>query len=145
MKTFTTRVGLGLGLALTVFAAGVTGCADHNQETPEQRNAATAGAAMQKSGIMTQNDYTRIRELGQRVYQTHTISDSDLNWTLGLLHGAGNPIARARALTTLSEIRPMSPAQKAKILPAITPYLSSADKLDQVGAQRVQKAAQASG
>lgn len=142
MRAFTTKTALGAGLALAVLVSGVTGCASHSQE---KTDAATAGAAMQKSGTMSQGDYTRIRELGHTVYQTHTISDADLDWTLGLLNGAGNSVARARALTTLSEIRPMSAVQKAKILPAITPYLSSADKLDQVGAQRVQRAAQAGG
>ena len=142
MGTFTTRTGLGVGLALVILAAGVTGCASHGQEKTE---AATAGAAMQSSGIMSQSDYTRIKGLGHSVSQTHTISDGDLDWTLTRLSGAKNSIARARALTTLSEIRPMSAAQKAKILPAITPYLNGADALDQTGARRVQKAAQTSG
>lgn len=142
MERFTGRRVLGTGLLLTVLVAGMTGCAHPSQE---QTSAATAGAEMQKGGIMSQSDYTRIRELGHSVSQTHTISDGDLNWTLGLLQTGGNSVARARAMTTLSEIRPMSPAQKAEILPAITPYLSSTDKLDQVGAQRVQRAAQGKG
>ena len=92
---------------------------------------------------MTQADYVRVRDLGHRVAQTHAISDRDLAFTLSLLAGAKNAVARARALTVLSEIRPMPPAQKAKIGPAIAPYLNSADPLDKAGAQRVERALQA--
>jgi hypothetical protein len=99
---------------------------------------------MQQSGVMSQNDYMRVRELGHQTSQTHTMSDADLDWTLSLIKKAGNSVARARALTTLSEIRPMSAAQKSKILPAISPYLNSTDRLDQAGAQRVRRAIDAS-
>ena len=147
MSGFTKSRALLTGLFLVVPAAGVTGCSRQspNLRSQELRTAAAAGANMQKNGIMSQSDYVRIRELEHSVTQTHTISDADLTWTLNLLRTSGNPIPRARAMTALFEIRPMSPAQKAAILPAITPYLSSADKLDRLGAQRVQKAAQASG
>ena len=105
--------------------------------------AATAGAAMQQGGIMSQSNYIRVRELAHTVSRTHTISEADLHWTLTELSAEKNSIARARAFNILSDIRPMSAAQQAEILPAITPYLNSTDKLDQIGAQRVQKAAQA--
>jgi cytochrome c biogenesis factor len=144
MQTFSLRTGLGFGLALAIFAFGVTGCASHRQ-SQERTEAATAGAAMQQGGIMSQSSYIRIRELGHDVSRTHTISEADLDWTLTELSAEKNSIARARAFTILSEIRPMSAAQQAKILPIITPYLSSTDKLDQLGAQRVQKAVRASG
>jgi hypothetical protein len=144
MQTFSIRTGLGFGLALAVFAFGAAGCASHSQNQ-EMTKAATAGAAMQQGGIMSQSSYVRIRELAHNVAQTHTISDDDLNWTVTQLNTQKNSIARARFFNTLFEIRPMSAAQKAEILPAITPYLNSTDKLDQIGAQRVQKAAQAGG
>jgi hypothetical protein len=142
MQTFSARTGLGLGFALALFAFGVTGCASHRQNQ-EMTEAATAGAAMQQGGIMSQSSYIRIRELAHEVARTHTISEADLHWTLTELSAEKNSIARARAFNILSDIRPMSAARQAEILPVITPYLSSTDKLDQLGAQRVQKAAQA--
>ena len=134
-------LGTGVALALTVLAFGTAGCASHNQETAQ---AAAAGAEMQHAGVMSQSSYIRARELSHSVSQTHAISDTDLNWTLAELTNEKNAIARARAFNTLASIRPMSAAQRNKIVPAITPYLSSTDKLDQIGAQRVQKATQTS-
>lgn len=137
MKTFKKAL-LGLGLALGALAALGAGCARHDAgQSAEQ----ASGPAMPQGGA-AQGDYARIRNLGHSVGRTHTISDADLDWTLGLLHGAGNPIARARPLTILSEIRPMSAGQKAKIAPAVAPYLNSSDPLDKAGAQKVQQAMQ---
>lgn len=129
----------GLGIAVGVLVCG-TGCASHNAE---QAQATQAGAQMQKGGIMSQGDYVRVRQLGHQTAQTHTLSDGDLTYTLSLLSGANNSVARARALTVLSEIRPMSPAQKARIAPAIAPYLNSTDPLDKAGAQRIERAMRA--
>jgi len=129
----------GLGLTLGILACGA-GCASYNAE---QAQATQVGAQMQKSGIMSQADYVRVRQLGHQAAQTHTLSDGDLTYTLSLLGGANNSVARARALTILSEIRPMSPAQKARIAPVIAPYLNSADPLDKAGAQRVERAMRA--
>ncbi len=139
MRTSKSKALLGLGLTLSVFAAVETGCA----QVKERMEATQSGAEMQKSGIMQQGDYVRVRALGHSVSQTHMISDADLSWTLTLLRGAKNSIARARALTVLSEIRPMSGAQRAKIAPAVAPYLNSSDQLDKVGAQMVERAMQA--
>ena len=72
--------------------------------------------------------------------ETHAISDADLNWTLSFLRRAGDAIPRARAMAVLSEIRPMSAAQKAKISLAIKPYLNSTNSLDEIGVARVQTA-----
>ena len=139
---------LGLGLALTLFSFGMTGCATRSQQntntTPATAAIQSAGARMQQEGTMSQSDYVRVDGLARTVFQTHTISDTDLDWTVTHLDTQKNSIARARFFNTLFEIRPMSAAQQAKILPAITPYLTSADRLDQIGAQRVQKAMQAS-
>lgn len=142
MKTIFARPGLGIGLVAIFAAASMAGCASYKQEA---QKTTSRGAEMQQSGTMSQSDYIRISALGHQVYQTHSISDANLDWTLNFLNSAKNPIARARAMTTLSEIRPMSAAQKAKILPAIAPFLNSADTLDQTGAKRVQKVTQASG
>ena len=141
MKTPTTR--LGLGLAAVLLGVGAAGCASRqSQETTE---ATTAGAAMQQAGVMSQSNYVRLRELSHSVAKTHTISETDLQWTIGRLHEENNSVARARAFTILEDIRPMSAVQKTQIQPAIAPYLGSTDKMDQVGAKRVQKAIQANG
>jgi len=130
------RIALIIG-TLLVLSTALAGC---SHEVPEQKDSANMGASMQSSGIMSQADYTRIRQVEHDVSSTHTIADADLDFALGLLKGAKTDIARARAMTALSEIHPMSDAQKAKITPAIMPYLESTDKLDQAGAERVQKA-----
>ncbi len=141
----TPRAALWPGL-IFVLAAGLAGCANHSRQNtiPTAPAMQSAGASMQKEGIMSQSDYVRVDGLAHQVAQTHTISDTDLDWTVTHLDMQKNSIARARFFDTLFEIRPMSAAQKAKILPVITPYLRSADGLDQVGARRTQKAMQAS-
>ncbi len=137
------RAALEFGLTLTLISLGMTGCVSRSQNQ-DTTPASAAGAKMQQQqGTMSQNDYVRADGLAHQVYQTHAISDTDLDWTVTHLNMQKNSIARARFFNTLYEIRPMSAAQQAKILPAITPYLTSADRLDQIGAQRVQKAMQA--
>ncbi len=147
MKKMITRAGAGFGVAVAALAVGLAGCASHNQGNPDAAPSAgkmqSAGASMQKEGVMSQADYVRIEGLEYQVARTRTISDADLDWTLTHISAQNNAIARARFFNTLSNINPMTAAQKAKILPAITPYLSSTDRLDQAGAQRVQKKMQA--
>ena len=121
-------------LVLAAFVAA--GC---SHQTAEQKEAQSIGAGMQQSGTMSQADYVRVREIGHQVAASHTISDADLDWDLAFLKRSGNGIARARALTVLSEINAPSDAQKAKISPAVTPYLTSSDVLTQQYAQRVQR------
>lgn len=133
-----------LGLALLLAA----GCAHHvaptapangPQETHSVQEINALGADMQQGGIMSQADYVKVRGLGHQVSTSHTISDADLDWDLAFLTRSDNGIARARALTVISEIQPVSDAQKAKISPVVTPLLSSPDKLTQLYAQRVQR------
>lgn len=122
---------------LFVLAALVLAGCSH--QTPEQKEAQTIGAGMQQSGTMSQADYVRVREMGHQVTASHTISDADLDWDLAFLKRSDNGIARARALTVISEINPMSDAQKAKISPVVTPYLTSSDELTRQYAQRVKR------
>lgn len=142
MKTMTTR----LGLAAILLSAGAAGCASHSQDTGTgSKTVPQLGAEMQNNGIMSQSDYVRQNALARAVSQTHSITDTDLTWTLSQLAGEKNSVTRARAFNILAEIRPMSAAQKSCILPAITPYLAGSDRLDQLGAQRVQRKMQAAG
>jgi hypothetical protein len=121
-------------LVLVVIAAA--GC---SHQTAEQEQAKSIGAEMQKSGTMSQKDYVQLRSLGHQVGSTHAISDADLDWDLAFLKRSDNGIARARALTVISEINPLSSAQRAKISPIVTPYLTSPDALTRQSALRVQR------
>ncbi len=125
-------------LFLAPFALGVFLAAGCSRQTAEQKEAQSIGAGMQQSGTMSQADYVRVREMEHQVAASHAISDADLEWDLAFLKRSDNGIARARALTVLSEISPLSDAQRAKISPAVTPYLSSPDALTRQAAQRVQ-------
>ena len=145
MKTPITRVGVGL--AAVLLGIGADGCASHSQDTGtgSVKTIPQLGAEMEQNGVMSQSDYIRQHALAQTVRRTHTITEADLTWTLAQLHNEKNSIARARAFNILAEIRPMSAAQKSRILPAIAPYLAGSDRLDQLGALRVQKSVQAGG
>ena len=109
------------------------------QETASPQEIKKMGTDMQNRGLMTQTDYVKVRALGHQVSTTHIISDADLDWDLVFLKRSNNGIARARALTVISEIDPVSDAQKAKISPVVTPLLSSPDSLTRRYAQRVQR------
>lgn len=122
-------------LALAALAA--TGC---SHQTAEQKEAQSMGAGMQRSGTMSQADYVKVRELGHQVAASHTLSDADLDWDLAFLKRSGNGIARARAMTVLSEIKPLSAAQKAKIAPVVAPYLRNPEDTDRHAAARIQQA-----
>ena len=135
MKTQQTSLLAALALVALVAA----GCSHQAGQTTGQKDAQTIGAEMQRSGIMSQQDYVKVRGLGHQVAATHAISEADLDWDLAFLQRAGNGIGRARALTVISEIHPLSAAQKAKISPVVTPYLSSPDELTRLYAQSVQR------
>jgi hypothetical protein len=119
----------------------LTGCSKHSDDqTSVMMTPVQDGAQMQESGIMSQKNFLRIHHLEEQVSRTGAISSADLTWTLTFLKNSSNAIARARAMTTLSEIRPMSPAQKAEIQPAIAPYIDSPNPLDREGAKIVERA-----
>ena len=140
MQTNATKIGL----AAVLLGVGAAGCASHSPDTGTgSKTVAQLGTEMEKNGIMSQSDYVRQNALAQAVRQAHTITEADLTWILAQLHDEKNSIARARAFNILADIRPMSAAQKSRILPAIAPYLSSSDRLDQAGAQLVQRKVQA--
>ena len=100
------------------------------------------GAEMQQGGIMSQKDYIRVANLGHKTYLTHRISETDFAWTLSLLKKSSNWLPRARAMTVLSEIQPMSSEQKVKVTLAIAPYINSSDPTEAVYAKSVQRSMQ---
>lgn len=122
---------------LVLAALAATGC---SHQTAEQKEAQRMGADMQQSGVMSQQDYVKVRELGHQAALSHTLSDSDLDWDLAFLKRSGNGIARARAMTVLSEIKPLSAAQKAKIAPVVAPYLRNPEDTYRRVAARIQQA-----
>ena len=121
-----------LAYILTVLIFGAAGCAKHSmQETQPQKAATELG--------LSQADYTRAGELGRSAYKTHSLSNTDLDWTLNLLKEAKNPLVRTRAMTILSQVHPMSAEQKLKVSPAIAPYLVSTNYLEKSSAQKVNR------
>jgi type IV pilus biogenesis protein CpaD/CtpE len=132
-----------LAVVIALASIGI-GCAkrDATEAKPQKTSAKTPMTEAQSKKAsaelqMSLADYKKNRRLGHQVYLTHTISDADLDWTLNLLSGAKNFYVRARAMTILEEVHPMSAAQKAKIAPAIAPYLNSTNALEQSCAQKV--------
>jgi len=122
---------------LLVFA--LAGC---SSKSPAPKSINQIGAEMQQAGVMSQTDYVRVRNLQHKTSQTHTISDEDFQWTLSLLATTRSSLARARAMTVLSDIHPMSSAQKDKVTSAIAPYINSSDPLDAAYARSVQRSIQ---
>ena len=123
----TAEAMLPVFVAFLTFAAA--GCAKQSVGDAQTQQ---ASAGLQMSNA----DYVKNGEVGHRVYLSRTISEADLDWTLSLLAGAKNSLVRARALTILAQVHPLSAAQKAKIAPAVTPYLTSADELERSAAQK---------
>ena len=105
-------------------------------------NVAQLGAEVQKGGIMSQKDYIRIVSLQRQISQTHTLSEEYFAWTLSLLATANNSLTRARAMTVLADIDPMSSSQKATVTSAIAPHMNDGVPLDAAGTRNVQKSIQ---
>lgn len=122
---------------LALIALAATGC---SHQAAEQKEAQNLGADMQQSGVMSQADYVKVRELGHQAAAGHTLSDADLDWDLAFLKRSSNGIARARAITVLSDVRPLSAAQKAKIAPVVAPYLNNPEDTYRHAAARLQQA-----
>ena len=128
-----------LGTLSILGILGILTAVGCSHQTAEQKEAQSQGARMQAGGIMSQRDYVKVREMAHQVSASHTLSDGDLDWDLAFLKRSDNGIARARALTVLSEINAPSDAQRAKISPAVTPYLSSPDALTREYAESVKR------
>ena len=124
---------------IALLSLGALVSAGCSHQTTEQKEAQSQGARMQAGGVMSQQDYVKVREMAHQAAASHTLSDSDLDWDLAFLKRSDNGIARARALTVISEINVPSDAQKAKISPVVIPYLSSPDELTRTYAKRVQR------
>lgn len=141
---------------LTLLAIILAGCSPKSPVVPSSgpsrpqgngpsrphKSIAQLGAGMQRAGIMSQKDCIRVVNLEHKLNQTPQISDEDFAWTLSLLKTSGNSMARARAMGILSDIHPMSSAQKAQITSAIAPYLNSKDFLDLASVRRAQRSLQ---
>ncbi len=143
MRTVLVRVTQQLLISLLLVFA-FSGCSNQNPVVKNNvhsytpKSIAQLGAEMQQAGVMSQKDYIRVVSLQLKTSRTHTISDEDFAWTLSLLATTGSSLARARAMTVLSDIHPLSSAQKAKITAAIAPYVNSRDPLDAASARSVQ-------
>ena len=120
-------------LALIALASVGAGCAKQSVGDAQTQR---ASSELQMSNA----DYVKNRAVGQSVHLSHAISDADLDWTLGLLTGAKNSLVRARAMTILAQVHPLSAAQKAKIAPAAAPYLNNPEDTYRHAAARVQQA-----
>lgn len=107
-----------------------------------EKSISQLGAEMQQAGIMSQKDYIKVHSLQLKTRDTHRISEEDFAWTLSFLKTSGTSMARARAMTALAYIHPMSSAQKARITSAIAPFTNNGDPLDAAYARMVQKSIQ---
>lgn len=119
-------------LTLVALAGLGAGCEQAGVGNMQTRRAAA------QLGI-TNADYVKNDEVGHSVHLTHAISAADLDWTLGLLAGTKNPLVRARAMTILAQVHPLTAAQKARIAPAVAPFLSSTDSLESSLARRINR------
>ncbi len=126
-----------LVILATILAVGTIGCGAKKSAEPTRTE---IGKDMQKSGVMTETNYVRLRAQIDGIRATGKISDSDLDWSLSLLKQSRNVLAHTRIMTGLSILRQASPSQKAKITEALTPYLSSSELLDRNAAKRLQRA-----
>ncbi len=135
----------------TLLAFALAGCSPKSpvvqNSVPIRRHMTQAqlGAEMQQAGAMSQKDYIRIDNLEIKTGKTHQMSEEDFVWTLSLLKTANNPLTRARAMTALQYIHPMTPAQEAQTRAAVSPYLNSKDPLDQSSAVAVYRSIERNG
>ncbi len=136
---------------LVLLACVLAGCspksAGSQNKNPARRHMTQAqlGAEMEQAGVMSQKDYIRVVDLQHKTSRTHQMSDEDFAWTLSLLKKANSPLARARAMTALSDIYPMTPAREAQTRSAVSPYLNSKDSLDQSSAVMVYRSIERDG
>ena len=132
------RWTLGGGIALLTAAIAMFALMHYRGVQAEQSEARRIGADWQQRGLLSQQDYVRLRGLGHAVVTTRRLSDADVNWLLATLAQSPSTVAHARILTILSTLDHPSAPQKERIKQAITPLLQSRDVLEQQSAERVQ-------
>lgn len=133
-----------LPLLILMAASSLTvGCSRQPaQQTVEEKSRANIGADMQRNGVMSQPEYVRLRGVIDDIRRDGAISDTDLGWSLALLHKSSQAITHTRVMTGLSILKRCSASQKAKISKAISPFLNSREPLDRAGARRLQRTIQ---
>jgi len=120
--------------------ASMTGCGSSGRNIESPQQIATAGASMQKRGIVSQNDYTRLRALAAQSDSAHAISDADLEWSLHLLNTSRSALVHARVMTIAERLKNLTASQRATVRAAIVPFLHSPIQLDRLAAQRALRA-----
>lgn len=85
-------------------------------------------------GVMSSGDYRRLADIQTTIYRTGKISDTDVDWTIALLHSkplvdnTSNENALHRAVFLyLSGVRSLSPSQRSKLFLATAPLALDKD------------------
>lgn len=107
----------------------------YSHEEAERRK---IGADWQQRNWMTQQNYVRLRQIIDSARKTRTVSDKDIDWSLGIMKRSHNAVVHARVLGMFTLLKKIPLAQKKKLQAAIDPFLTSEDKLDRAYAIRVQ-------
>jgi hypothetical protein len=96
------------------------------------------GADWQEQGLMSQQNYVRLRLVADGIRRTGSISDADLEWLLSLVDQSPSPIVHARVLGVFTILKAIPKNQKKQIRESIAPLLKSTDPLDRRYSRRVQ-------
>jgi hypothetical protein len=138
MKSNLQRRVLVTGLALVMAVLASFAMQQYLQQPAPDEETPTVGADWQQRGLLSEQEYVRVRGLGQVVVRTGTLSDHNLDWLLDTMQRSSSSIVHARVLGVLLALRNPPAAQKARIKTAITPLLQSRDPLDRRYAYRLQ-------
>jgi hypothetical protein len=96
-----------------------------------------------RNGWLARGEYIQLRRITASVEKSGSMSDKELDWTLGIMRGSSSPVVHARVMAMLGMLgrsKPLSKAQHDKIASAIAPFLHCRDDLDQRSAARVDRA-----
>ncbi|MDX2065506.1 MAG: HEAT repeat domain-containing protein [Fimbriimonadaceae bacterium] len=126
-----TRMEIRALLSVVVIIAGLAvGC----QSAPELSPTAKAmraedAAGFEKIGGLPQSDYLKIRTIGDAVKRSRTISDSDLDYALGLLKlKTREPgISMFTVLAVLSSVHNYTPRQSDQLIADLGPIIAGPD------------------
>jgi hypothetical protein len=135
IKRITFATGLLVALILVTPVVATITYVHYTQEEEQRRE---IGADWQQAGLLSQQDYLKVRQIIDGIWTSGTISDEDLDWSLNVVKQSPSGIVRARVMGMYTILKQMNPAQKEKIQAMITPLLTSEDKLDRAYAHSVQ-------
>jgi hypothetical protein len=100
------------------------------EERARKAEIAKVGKGIEKENIMSKQEYVSIQEKIEASIKSGTISDTDLDWAIALMHNRPNRFAHSIVMNLFLKLKQIPSTQRDRIYNATIECLNSKDKDD---------------